>query len=68
MQKKWEAAREFWEKEVREEGRKSVRAVENVINDALIEPKDATIEGAEELEQARKAIEDARDALERAVS
>ena len=31
MQKKWETARKFWEGEVREEGRKAVRAVEGVV-------------------------------------
>ncbi|KAI1199594.1 hypothetical protein F5X97DRAFT_296268 [Nemania serpens] len=37
MQKRWETARNFWEGEVREEGRKAVRGVEEAINTALIE-------------------------------
>ncbi|GAW18930.1 hypothetical protein ANO14919_084130 [Xylariales sp. No.14919] len=37
MQKQWETAREFWEGEVREEGRKAVRGVEDAIVSALIE-------------------------------
>lgn len=35
MQKKWEAARQFWEGEVREEGRKAVRDVEETMASAL---------------------------------
>ncbi|KAI1190314.1 hypothetical protein F5B17DRAFT_387581 [Nemania serpens] len=35
MQKRWETARNFWEGEVREEGRKAVRGVEEAINTAL---------------------------------
>jgi hypothetical protein len=66
MQKKWETARKFWEGEVREEGRKAVRAVENVVKEALAGPTKTTIEGAEELQQARNAVADAREALERA--
>jgi hypothetical protein len=66
MQKKWEAAREFWEKEVREEGRKAVRSVEGVVADILAEPEQGTIEGAEELEAAKKVVERARQALETA--
>jgi hypothetical protein len=66
MQKKWETARKFWEGEVREEGRKAVRAVEGVVRDVLTGPAKSTIEGAEELQQARQAVERAREALERA--
>jgi hypothetical protein len=66
MQKKWETARKFWEGEVREEGRKAVRAVEGVVKDVLAGPAKSTIEGAEELEQARKAVAEARDAFEKA--
>jgi hypothetical protein len=68
MQKKWETARKFWEGEVREEGRKAVRAVEGVVKDVLAGPGKNIVEGAEELQQARKAIEQAREALERATS
>lgn len=35
MQKRWETARDFWEGEVREEGRKAVRGVEEAITTAL---------------------------------
>lgn len=68
MQKKWETARKFWEGEVREEGRKAVRAVEGVVKDVLAGPGKSTIEGAEDLQQAREAVEQAREALERANS
>jgi hypothetical protein len=37
MQKRWETAREFWEGEVREEGRKAVRGVEEAISSSLAE-------------------------------
>ncbi|KAI1495956.1 hypothetical protein F5X99DRAFT_401895 [Biscogniauxia marginata] len=37
MQSRWEAARDFWEGEVREEGRKAVRGVEGVMGSALSE-------------------------------
>ncbi|KAI1131205.1 hypothetical protein F5Y10DRAFT_79578 [Nemania abortiva] len=39
MQKRWETAREFWEGEVREEGRKAVRGVEEVMASALTESR-----------------------------
>lgn len=68
MQKKWETARKFWEGEVREEGRKAVRAVESIVREVLAGPAKSTIEGAEELQKARKAVEQAREALERANS
>jgi hypothetical protein len=64
MQKKWETARSFWEKEVREEGRKAIRSVEGVVGNVLAEPAQGTIEGAEELEQAKQAVERAQKALE----
>lgn len=64
MQKKWEAARSFWEQEVREEGRKAVRSVEGVVGHVLAEPDRSTVEGAEELKEARKAFEKAQRALE----
>ncbi|KAL2067608.1 hypothetical protein VTL71DRAFT_2033 [Oculimacula yallundae] len=63
MQRKWEAARKFWEGEVREEGRKAVRAVESVVGKVLEEQKPALIEDAE-LEKARTAIARAEAALE----
>ncbi|KAI0427098.1 hypothetical protein F5Y09DRAFT_41780 [Xylaria sp. FL1042] len=39
MQKQWETARGFWEGEVREEGRKAVRGVEETIASALAESR-----------------------------
>ncbi|KAF2963266.1 hypothetical protein GQX73_g10311 [Xylaria multiplex] len=36
MQKQWETARDFWEGEVREEGRKAVKGVEDVMASALM--------------------------------
>ncbi|KAJ2986537.1 hypothetical protein NUW58_g4979 [Xylaria curta] len=36
MQQQWETARDFWEGEVREEGRKAVRGVEETITSALV--------------------------------
>jgi hypothetical protein len=35
MQQQWETARDFWEGEVREEGRKAVRGVEEIMTSAL---------------------------------
>lgn len=65
MQKQWETAREFWEGEVREEGRKAVRGVETVVGDALKQtrsPKDA-VEGREELTRAKGLVERAQEIL-----
>ncbi|PVH69660.1 hypothetical protein DL98DRAFT_522070 [Cadophora sp. DSE1049] len=62
MQGKWETARKFWEGEVREEGRKCVRAVEGVVGDVLKEKKPALVEDAA-LERARDAIARAEMAL-----
>ncbi|KAI1365821.1 hypothetical protein F5Y08DRAFT_163971 [Xylaria arbuscula] len=39
MQKQWETAREFWEGEVREEGRKAVRGIEETIASSLLESR-----------------------------
>lgn len=70
MQKKWETARGFWEGEVREEGRKAVRAVEESVAGALetgangvIDPEAA--ESLAELEEARELVARAEDALRR---
>lgn len=62
MQGKWETARKFWEGEVREEGRKCVRAVEVVVGDVLKEKKPAVVED-EVLEKARDAVTRAEAAL-----
>ncbi|KAL0943428.1 uncharacterized protein CTRU02_201315 [Colletotrichum truncatum] len=67
MQKKWETARTYWEGEVREEGRKAVRGVEQSVANALDAPRDqdTPVEGAEELRRARELVEKAEDALQR---
>ncbi|KAF6803741.1 hypothetical protein CSOJ01_10700 [Colletotrichum sojae] len=68
MQKKWETARTYWEGEVREEGRKAVRGVEQSVADALEGPGadgEVPVEGAEELRRARELVEKAEDALRR---
>ena len=62
MQGKWEAARKFWEGEVREEGRKAVRGVEGVIGDALTKT-DRPLEGAQEFDVANEALEKAETAF-----
>ncbi|KAI1414353.1 hypothetical protein F5Y13DRAFT_159381 [Hypoxylon sp. FL1857] len=65
MQKKWEAARTFWEGEVREEGRKAVRGVETEIAEALKQgrtPKDG-VEDQEELARAQSLVERAQEIL-----
>ncbi|KAK0383638.1 hypothetical protein NLU13_9549 [Sarocladium strictum] len=66
MQKKWETARGFWEGEVREEGRKAVRAVEESVVGAL--EKGSTSGDASraviELEEARELVAKAEKALE----
>ncbi|KAK2056446.1 hypothetical protein LY76DRAFT_153251 [Colletotrichum caudatum] len=66
LQTKWETARAYWEGEVREEGRKAVRGVEQSVADALDRSrKGAPVEGAEELRKARELVEKAEDALKR---
>ncbi|KAI1305679.1 hypothetical protein F5Y03DRAFT_355560 [Xylaria venustula] len=59
MQQKWETARAFWEGEVREEGRKAVRGVEETITSALTESRTGG--------QQRDAV-DTYDSLKRADS
>ncbi|XXH00507.1 hypothetical protein Hte_006853 [Hypoxylon texense] len=69
MQKQWETARAFWEGEVREEGRKAVRGVEEVIGDALKPGQGAKeeekIERQEELDRAKELVEKAQEVLGR---
>ncbi|KAK1966892.1 hypothetical protein LY78DRAFT_27217 [Colletotrichum sublineola] len=66
LQTKWETARAYWEGEVREEGRKAVRGVEQSVADALDRSREgAPVEGAEELRKARELVEKAEDALKR---
>ncbi|KIH87168.1 hypothetical protein SPBR_04751 [Sporothrix brasiliensis 5110] len=62
MQKKWEAARAFWEGEVREEGRKAVRAVEASVATALDEARDAAVSGGQGGADRRQQLNDLRKA------
>ncbi|KAH8664238.1 hypothetical protein BX600DRAFT_464069, partial [Xylariales sp. PMI_506] len=66
MQAKWEAARKFWEGEVREEGRKAVRGVELAVESVLTQAGDGQVSAdKEELDKARQLIEKATEALKR---
>lgn len=73
LQTRWEAARNFWEGEVREEGRKAVRGVEGVMSQAIstssgVHSADGTRVMGEDEAQRQKAkalIQKAHDALER---
>ncbi|KAF7555533.1 hypothetical protein G7046_g6532 [Stylonectria norvegica] len=69
LQKKWDAARGFWEGEVREEGRKAVRGTEESVAEVLCGTKTnvsaSLTEGTEELENARELVAAAEDALAR---
>lgn len=70
LQKKWETAREYWQGEVREEGRKAVRAVEISVGEALDGAVGRGGEGADEalrseLKTARELVQRAEEALDR---
>ncbi|KAK4219199.1 hypothetical protein QBC37DRAFT_410500 [Rhypophila decipiens] len=69
LQSKWESARGFWEGEVREEGRKAVRATEDcvarVIEGAADVGKEEQGRRMEELERVKGIIERAEEALGR---
>ncbi|KAH8177157.1 hypothetical protein LIA77_02239 [Sarocladium implicatum] len=67
MQKKWETARGFWEGEVREEGRKAVRAAEQSVAGALDAKAavDDALPSDAELQEARELVSKAEEALER---
>ncbi|KXH50431.1 hypothetical protein CNYM01_03291 [Colletotrichum nymphaeae SA-01] len=66
LQTKWETARTYWEGEVREEGRKAVRGVEQSVADTLDGSRQgAAVEGAEELRRAKELVDKAEDALRR---
>ncbi|RDA88271.1 hypothetical protein CP532_0284 [Ophiocordyceps camponoti-leonardi (nom. inval.)] len=62
LQKKWDAARTFWEGEVREEGRKAVRGVEESVVTVLGGRNPEATE-KEEMDKARELIATAEDAL-----
>lgn len=67
LQRKWEAARAFWEGEVREEGRKALKATEEVVRGVVMEGgrggADADVVGAGERREAREAVEAVREVL-----
>lgn len=71
LQKKWETAREYWQGEVREEGRKAVRAVEISVGEALDKAvrQSGRAENDEallnELKTARELVQQAEEALNR---
>ncbi|KAF4120765.1 hypothetical protein GMORB2_2769 [Geosmithia morbida] len=70
MQKKWERARDFWQGEVREEGRKAVRGVEDSVakvleGDVNALTQDADLPTPEELQKARDLVAQAKEALSR---
>ncbi|KAM7204397.1 hypothetical protein V8F33_001699 [Rhypophila sp. PSN 637] len=69
LQSKWENARGFWEGEVREEGRKAVRATEDcvarVIEGAANVGREEQGRRMEELERVRGIIQRAEEALGR---
>ncbi|KAK3327653.1 hypothetical protein B0T19DRAFT_422393 [Cercophora scortea] len=68
LQTKWESARGFWEGEVREEGRKAVRASEASVAEVLDRATGAHGDRAahmDELRRARDIVERAEEALAR---
>lgn len=73
VQKKWEAARAYWQREVREEGRKAVRAVEISVAEALDKAvrkvdksEDTVLQGElERLKTARELVHKAEEALQK---
>ncbi|KAL7937229.1 hypothetical protein V8C35DRAFT_295119 [Trichoderma chlorosporum] len=67
MQKKWETAREFWEGEVREEGRKAIRAAEESAGEVLdgVQQNKLSAQRIKELEHAGELVAKAEDALAR---
>ncbi|RSL64136.1 hypothetical protein CEP53_004197 [Fusarium sp. AF-6] len=69
LQKKWDAARTFWEGEVREEGRKAVRAAEESVADVLNGKEKSMRTDDDEtnkvLNEVRHLVTKASDALDR---
>ncbi|KAI1178472.1 hypothetical protein F4777DRAFT_97403 [Nemania sp. FL0916] len=68
MQKHWEAARNFWEGEVREEGRKAVRGAGAAMASAIIDnenPIGQDVHVEENLERANKLVLRAEKLLEK---
>jgi hypothetical protein len=66
MQKLWEGARDSWQGTVREEGRRTLKATEDLVR-LIIRSKEQSKaqvdEGAVERKQARKAVKAVREAL-----
>ena len=65
MQKKWENARGFWEGEVKEEGRKAVKAAEESVLDVLAERSSGNNPKNENIEKIKDLLDKADDALQR---
>ncbi|KZZ92965.1 hypothetical protein AAL_05997 [Moelleriella libera RCEF 2490] len=64
MQKRWNAARAFWEGEVREEGRKSVRAAEESVATVLAgNESHAAVDDPAKLSRAKELVARAENAL-----
>lgn len=69
LQKKWDAARSFWEGEVREEGRKALRGVEEsvavVTNSEKPQERVVVEQKGDELSEIRELVAKAQEALGR---
>ncbi|KAF9766875.1 hypothetical protein IL306_000658 [Fusarium sp. DS 682] len=69
LQKKWDAARAFWEGEVREEGRKALRGVEDSVAEVLSHEKQqerpAVDQKGDEINEVRELVAKAHEALGR---
>ncbi|KAH7396343.1 hypothetical protein BKA66DRAFT_262212 [Pyrenochaeta sp. MPI-SDFR-AT-0127] len=68
MQKLWEGARETWQGTAREEGRRTLKATEDVVRLIVRSrgvKKEIEAEGAVERREAREAVRRVREALER---
>jgi hypothetical protein len=71
FQRKWDAAREYWEDEVREEGRKAIRAAETSVAEVLDkagktpDPQADRSAQLEELRKVEEIIKRAEEALAR---
>lgn len=67
LQKKWETAREYWQGEVREEGRVALKKTEDGIKKIVKVGGVVVVDevGVEDRRRAKDAVEAAREALER---
>ncbi|KAF7130945.1 hypothetical protein CNMCM5793_003880 [Aspergillus hiratsukae] len=63
QQKKWDAARDFWEEEVREDGRTALRETEQHLR-TIAQEGGRRVEEESPAHTARQSIEEARKALE----